>query len=65
MVGGGEIVHELHAEGLIDEYRIFVHPLTIGDGIPLFQKWHQTKELKLKRTKKFNSGLVELNYVKK
>lgn len=65
LVGGAQIVHELHAEGLIDEYRIFVHPFTIGNGIPLFQKWHQQTELKLKRTKKFSTGLVELDYVKK
>ncbi|MEK6902333.1 MAG: dihydrofolate reductase family protein [archaeon] len=65
LVGGGQIVHELHAEGLIDEYRIFIHPFTIGNGIPLFQKTHLSRELKTKRMKKFSSGLIEIQLTKK
>ena len=34
--GSPKLVHSFLAEGLIDEFRIVVHPIVIGGGTPLF-----------------------------
>ncbi len=60
LVGGSEIVHELIE--LIDDYLIFVHPIILGKGIPLFKKNNKRIQLKCVGTKSFSSGLVELRY---
>ncbi len=35
-VGGPELAHSLTQLGLIDEYRIYVHPVVLGHGKPYF-----------------------------
>jgi dihydrofolate reductase len=62
LVGGGEIVSECFRHGLIDEYRIFVHPIVLGAGVPLFKEGLPRRRLKFLRSESFNSGLVELSY---
>lgn len=47
---------------LIDELRIMVNPVVLGDGIPLFKGIHDTLQLKLLKTKTFRSGNVLLYY---
>jgi len=60
LVGGSEIIAALRQ--LIDEYIISVHPVILGEGIPLFiGKWNQT-DLKLLNAASFSSGLVQLQY---
>ena len=34
--GGSRFAQSLSRLGLIDEYRLMVHPLALGDGLPLF-----------------------------
>lgn len=61
LVGGGEINTLLMKAGLIDEYILSVHPITLGEGIPLFSS---EKELtwKLDSLEYYPSGLVQLTY---
>jgi dihydrofolate reductase len=40
--GGGQLAHSLVRERLVDEYRLTVHPVALGDGLPL---WHGLPEL--------------------
>lgn len=47
------------ATGLIDEYWLTVHPVAIGEGIPLFK---ERVELKLLDSRAFPSGQVFLHY---
>lgn len=48
--------------GLIDVYRLSVHPVILGAGKPLFVDIKQREELKLVDTRRFSSGVVQLNY---
>lgn len=59
--GSGSIVACLKEAGLIDEYRIWVHPVVIGSGKSLFNL-HDRMNLTLLRTKTFGSGVIVLYY---
>lgn len=68
--GGSEILvfgspmatHSLIQHNLIDGYWLFVNPIVLGKGIPLFKDIHDKIKLKLETTRQFNSGVTELNY---
>jgi dihydrofolate reductase len=55
------LVHSFIAEGLIDEFRIIVHPLTLGGGTPLFPPAARL-DLDLVETKAFGGGAVYVRY---
>lgn len=60
--GSGSIVSALAQLGLIDEYRLFVNPVVIGDGQSLFSGITERLNLKLVSTRPFRSGNVLLQY---
>ena len=62
VVGGAGIGAAFMAHDLIDEYRIYVHPVVIGGGKPLFQPSAQTIPLRLAETRTFGNGVVLLRY---
>jgi dihydrofolate reductase len=51
--GSPRLVHSLMHLGLIDEYRLFLHPIVIGDGVPLFKDINEVKNLNLIESKIF------------
>jgi dihydrofolate reductase len=57
--------HSLIKAGLIDEYWIFVNPILLGEGMPLFKNVSERITLKLLESKVFTSGVVALHYGKK
>ncbi|HLO16435.1 MAG TPA: dihydrofolate reductase family protein [Anaerolineales bacterium] len=59
--GSGELIQTLMQHDLIDEYRLQVHPLVLGNGKRLFKDGNSTK-LKLVETKPFPSGVILLVY---
>ena len=61
-VGGPSIASTLMRLGLIDEYRLFVHPVILGAGTPLFPALEDRIGLKLLETRTFGSGVVYLRY---
>lgn len=60
--GSPTATHSLIQLGLIDGYWLFVNPIILGEGIPLFTNIKDKTRLKLLNTKQFASGVVELNY---
>jgi len=60
--GSGSIVSPLMQLGLIDEYRIIVNPVVLGNGNPLFKGINDKQTLKLLKTRVFDSGIVILFY---
>ncbi|MHB9141042.1 MAG: dihydrofolate reductase family protein [Paludibacter sp.] len=54
--------HSLLSQGLIDEFWLFVNPILLGQGIPLFKGVTETTKLKLIETKTFSSGVIALHY---
>ena len=60
--GSGSIVSALSQLGLIDEYQIFVNPVVLGNGKPLFQGIKDRLNLRLLETKTFSNGVVLLCY---
>jgi dihydrofolate reductase len=62
MMGGGGLIASFLDEGEIDEFRLHVIPILIGEGIPLVQPRHRLIPLKLLSSKAFPDGVVELNY---
>ena len=68
--GGAEILlfgsptatHSLMQLNLIDGYWLFVNPVILGEGIPLFLNVNDKTELNLISTRQFTCGVTELNY---
>jgi len=57
--GGARFAQSLSGLGLIDEYRLRVHPIALGRGLPLFA---DESALALVSAKTFSSGVVGLTY---
>jgi dihydrofolate reductase len=62
MMGGGEIIASFLDQGAIDEFFISVIPTFIGDGIPLIAPRHLNVPLRLRASKSFPDGVVQLHY---
>jgi dihydrofolate reductase len=60
--GSPSATHALLAEGLVDDYWLFVNPVLLGKGIPVFKDIRQLTKLKLVSTKVFSAGVVCLAY---
>ncbi len=60
--GSGSVASAFAKLGLIDEYRIWLNPVILGGGRPLFGILPDRKKLKLVGLKRFGSGLVSLTY---
>ncbi len=60
--GSADLASPLIQNGLIDEYRIFINPIVLGQGTPLFKNIKTRLPLKLVDSKIFRNGLVLLVY---
>jgi len=60
--GSVELIHSLMQEDLIDEYRLMVFPIVVGNGKRLFHGESQQKAFKLVHSHTFGSGVVVLTY---
>lgn len=61
-VGGAGIASAFMQLGLIDEYRLYFHPVILGGGKPMFRQLSDKINLQLVETRTFRSGVVLLRY---
>lgn len=61
--GGASFAQSLVTTGLIDEYRLLIHPVAIGSGKPLFAKLTAPLRLRLQEARSFGNGVVAHVYV--
>lgn len=64
ILGSPSASHLLMRHNLIDEFWLFLNPILIGEGIPLFKNNNKTN-LKLVESNVFSSGVIGLNYEKR
>jgi len=62
VIGGAALVSSLMNEGLIDELRLIVHPIILGDGKALFAGVRNRQTLELDQSHADRSGRVVLTY---
>ncbi len=62
LFGSPTATHALIEQGLIDGYWLFVNPVILGEGIPLFANVKEKTKLKLVATHQFASGVTEMSY---
>ena len=62
LVGSPGLIVTLTQLGLIDEYQLCIHPVIVGNGLPLFKNITDKIKLKLIKTKIFGSGSIILYY---
>jgi len=60
--GSGGLVSTLAEAGLIDEYRMVMNPVILGQGIPMFRGMQQRVPLKLVDSRVFDGNVVMLTY---
>lgn len=63
-VGGATLAASFIRAGLVDEFRLLVHPVAIGSGTPFFPKLDSPLSLELAETHRFASGVVYLRYLR-
>lgn len=64
VLGGAGIAAAFLHHDLVDAYRIYVHPVRIGSGTPLFPPVAAPVPLRLEGTLAFGSGVVRLSYAR-
>ena len=63
LFGSPTATHSLMQLNLIDGYWLFVNPIILGRGVPLFADIKDKIKLKLLTTRQFTCGVTELNYM--
>lgn len=62
ILGSGAIISLFTDHGIVDEYQFMIDPVAIPSGTPVFNNIKQNLNLRLTRSKVFDSGVVLLNY---
>jgi dihydrofolate reductase len=62
LIGSADLASTFMRLGLIDEYRIFVNPVVLGRGTPMFKDSKDRTALKLLKSETLRSGVVALYY---
>ena len=62
LAGGGRLAEQFRSAGLIEEYLIYVIPIILGHGVPLFGGDAPPTTLRLEEARTFAGGAVMLRY---
>jgi dihydrofolate reductase len=60
--GGASFARSLVEQGLVDEYRLLIHPIVLGQGLPLFSTLPEPLSLRLMSATAFPSGAIAKVY---
>lgn len=63
LFGSPRATHSLIEKNLINGYWLFVNPVILANGIPLFKNIKDRVKLKLLTTRQFECGVTELSYI--
>jgi dihydrofolate reductase len=63
--GSPSVTRTLAAADLVDEWRLSVHPVILGDGLSLFPRREKRTQLELRASKTFSTGVIAAHYVTK
>jgi dihydrofolate reductase len=62
VMGSSELAQSLMDEDLVDEYRLMIHPVVVGEGKRLFREGAPMRGLRLVEASATASGLATLTY---
>jgi dihydrofolate reductase len=62
-VGGPDLAGQFVRRGLVDEYRVVIHPVVLGAGKPFWPELDGPLRLRLGETRRFASGVEFRSYV--
>jgi dihydrofolate reductase len=60
--GGGTLVSDLIAKGLLDELHLFVNPTAIGAGMPVFANLEANQQFRLVTAQPFDCGITAFHF---
>ncbi len=60
--GGATFARSLASLDLVDLYRLYVYPVVLGAGLPLFTELAKPRPLRLTSCRSFKSGVLALEY---
>jgi dihydrofolate reductase len=63
LVGSGDLLQSLAKDGLVDEYRLLIHPLVLGSGKRAFREGSAAQRLRLVDSKATTKGVLIATYV--
>jgi dihydrofolate reductase len=63
-VGGARLASAFRRLDLVDRWRVYVHPVVLGGGTPLFAPADGRLRLDLVETRRFGNGVVLLHYAR-
>jgi dihydrofolate reductase len=62
VIGSGELVQTLIRNELVDEYRLMIHPIVLGNGKRLFREGGTPARMRLVDSKTTTTGVLILTY---
>lgn len=63
VIGSGDLAQTLMANDLVDEYRLMVYPVMLGEGKRLFHDADATRRLRMTDSESTSTGVLLLTYV--
>lgn len=62
LVGGSQLIKVFLKENLVQDLIVFVVPVILGGGVPLFDHIRKEVRLRSERIERYDNGLVRLEY---